>query len=40
MAEIRAFFDPATATVTYLVWDGASKAAAIIDPVLDLDHTG
>jgi glyoxylase-like metal-dependent hydrolase (beta-lactamase superfamily II) len=37
MAEIKAFFDPVTATVTYLVWDAATKTAAIIDPVLDFD---
>lgn len=33
--HIRAFFDPATSTVSYVVHDPASKAAAIIDPVLD-----
>ncbi|MDX2275732.1 MAG: MBL fold metallo-hydrolase, partial [Hyphomonadaceae bacterium] len=37
MADIQAFFDPQTATVTYLVSDPATKAAAIIDPVLDFD---
>ncbi len=35
--EVQAFFDPRTATVTYLVWDPASRAAVIIDPVLDFD---
>ena len=35
--QIRAFFDEATKTVSYLVWDRASRAAAIIDPVLDFD---
>lgn len=35
--EIRAFFDEATNTVSYLVWDPASLAAAVIDPVLDYD---
>jgi len=34
---IQAFFDPATATVTYLVSDPRTKAAAIVDPVLDFD---
>ena len=34
---IEAFFDPQTWTVTYLVWDRASKHAAVIDPVLDYD---
>jgi len=33
----QAFFDPATGTVTYLVWDTASGQAAVIDPVLDYD---
>lgn len=37
MADIQAFFDPQTATVTYLVSDPATKAAAIIDPVLDFE---
>ena len=35
--HIRAFFDPATHTVSYVVADPATKAAAIIDPVLDYD---
>lgn len=35
--EIRAFFDEATKTVTYLVWDAATRTAAVIDPVLDFD---
>lgn len=34
---VQAFFDKATHTVTYLVSDPATKAAAIIDPVLDFD---
>lgn len=37
-AEIRAFFDGATNTVTYLVADPATREAAVIDPVLDYDH--
>ena len=40
----RAFFDPQTWTVTYVVWDPATRRAAVIDPVLDYDfksgHTG
>ena len=36
-ATVQAFFDPATWTVTYVVWDRASRHAAIIDPVLDYD---
>lgn len=35
---IQAFFDETTNTVTYLVSDPATRAAAIIDPVLDYDH--
>jgi len=35
--EIRPFFDEATKTVTYLVWDAKTRAAAVIDPVLDFD---
>ncbi len=33
--DVRGFFDPATSTVSYVVHDPATKAAAIIDPVLD-----
>lgn len=34
-AAVQAWFDPATNTVSYLVHDPATRAAAIIDPVLD-----
>jgi glyoxylase-like metal-dependent hydrolase (beta-lactamase superfamily II) len=34
---IRAYFDPPTNTVSYLVWDEATGQAAVIDPVLDFD---
>ena len=34
---VKAFFDPDTYTVTYLVSEPASKSTAIIDPVLDYD---
>jgi glyoxylase-like metal-dependent hydrolase (beta-lactamase superfamily II) len=37
VAQIEAFFDPATSTATYLVWDPASREAAVIDAVLDFD---
>ena len=37
MPQIKPFFDTATNTVTYLVWDEATRDAAIIDPVLDFD---
>ncbi|MHB1302315.1 MAG: MBL fold metallo-hydrolase [Acidiphilium sp.] len=36
-ALIRAFFDEATHTVSYLVADPATHRAAVIDPVLDYD---
>jgi glyoxylase-like metal-dependent hydrolase (beta-lactamase superfamily II) len=35
--DVTALFDPATSTVTYIVTDPASSAAAIVDPVLDFD---
>ena len=34
---VRAFFDEATNTFSYLVADPATKRAAVIDPVLDYD---
>ena len=33
----QGFFDPNTWTVSYVVWDHATKRAAVIDPVLDYD---
>ena len=35
--HIRAFFDEPTKTVTYLVWDPATRRGVVIDPVLDFD---
>jgi glyoxylase-like metal-dependent hydrolase (beta-lactamase superfamily II) len=35
--EIASFFDPATYTVTYIVYDPATMEAAIVDSVLDFD---
>jgi glyoxylase-like metal-dependent hydrolase (beta-lactamase superfamily II) len=35
--EVRGFFDPATATWTYVVWAENQKKCAIIDSVLDYD---
>ena len=35
--RIRAFFDEPTNTISYLVWDPASRHGVIIDPVLDFD---
>ncbi len=37
-ADVKAFFDEATFTVSYVVKDPGSKAAAIIDSVLDFDY--
>ena len=37
-ASIRPFFDEATNTVSYLVFDPAMRQGAVIDPVLDWDH--
>lgn len=36
-ANTQAFFDPRTWTVSYVVWDPATRRAAVIDPVLDYD---
>ncbi|NQV86073.1 MAG: MBL fold metallo-hydrolase, partial [Woeseiaceae bacterium] len=36
-ANVKAFFDEATFTVSYVVSDPTSNCAAIIDPVLDYD---
>src|SRR3569833_463426 len=36
-AEIKGFFDEPTNTVSYLVWDPATKDAVVVDPVLDFD---
>ena len=36
--RVHAQFDEATHTVSYVVWDPATRRAAIIDPVLDYDH--
>ncbi len=35
--EVKAFFDEATFTVTYVVGDPVTRRSAIIDPVLDFD---
>ena len=36
--SIRSFFDEPTSTVSYLVWDLATRQGVVIDPVLDYDH--
>lgn len=35
--HIETFYDERTFTLTYLVWDDATKDAVVIDPVLDYD---
>jgi glyoxylase-like metal-dependent hydrolase (beta-lactamase superfamily II) len=35
--QVRHFFDSATSTLTYVVFDPASKVGVVIDPVLDYD---
>jgi glyoxylase-like metal-dependent hydrolase (beta-lactamase superfamily II) len=45
-SRVQAFFDGATGTISYVVWDAPTRAAAVVDPVLDYDfksgrtHTG
>jgi glyoxylase-like metal-dependent hydrolase (beta-lactamase superfamily II) len=36
-AQVQAFFDPATSTVTYVLFEAQGGACAVIDPVLDYD---
>ncbi len=36
--EVKAFFDEATNTITYVVRDPASSACAVVDSVLDIDY--
>jgi glyoxylase-like metal-dependent hydrolase (beta-lactamase superfamily II) len=36
-ATTQGFFDPKTCTVTYVVYDPATRRAAVIDPVLDYE---
>ena len=36
-STIEHFFDPATSTLTYLVYDPSTRDAIVIDPVLDFD---
>lgn len=37
LPEIQGFYDPATSTVSYVVYEAQGSACAIIDPVLDYD---
>jgi len=34
---VKEFFDPETSTLTHVVFDGATRDAVVIDPVLDFD---
>ncbi|AVT14388.1 MBL fold metallo-hydrolase [Paracidovorax avenae] len=36
-ATVQPFYDSRTGTVSYVVWDHATRQAAVIDPVLDYD---
>lgn len=38
--NIKTFFDPATYTLTYVVFDAQTRDAVVIDPVLDYDPVG
>jgi glyoxylase-like metal-dependent hydrolase (beta-lactamase superfamily II) len=38
--DIEAFYDDATSTLTYVVYDPQSRDAVVIDPVLDYDPAG
>jgi glyoxylase-like metal-dependent hydrolase (beta-lactamase superfamily II) len=37
MFQVHSFFDKATFTLTYIVWDPSTKDAVVVDPVLDYD---
>ena len=37
--EVRAFFDEASNTISYLVWDADTLHGAVIDPVLDYEQS-
>ncbi len=36
--EVKGFFESATNTISYVVRDPASRACAVIDPVMDIDY--
>ena len=37
--DVKAFFDPATNTISYVVKDPNSKACAVVDSVMDIDYS-
>lgn len=37
MTSVHGLFDPASSTLTYVVWDTLTRDAIVIDPVLDYD---
>jgi glyoxylase-like metal-dependent hydrolase (beta-lactamase superfamily II) len=37
MNSVHGLFDPASSTLTYVVWDAVTRDAVVIDPVLDFD---
>jgi glyoxylase-like metal-dependent hydrolase (beta-lactamase superfamily II) len=37
MTSVHGIFDPASSTMTYVVWDTHTRDAIVIDPVLDYD---
>ncbi len=39
MTKVNSFFDKATNTISHVVWDAKTRAAAIIDSVLDFDQS-
>lgn len=36
--DVKAFFDPMTNTISYVVVDPASSACAVVDSVMDIDY--
>ena len=36
--QVKAFFDPATNTISYVVKDPQSQSCAVVDSVMDIDY--
>ncbi|MEM8878468.1 MAG: MBL fold metallo-hydrolase, partial [Pseudomonadota bacterium] len=36
--DVRAFFEPVSNTISYVVSDPATRACAIVDSVMDIDY--